>query len=47
VPLAKPRDQIQTREERIYLDIRHDVLSRIRAMKTTVDRTRPSEGSMP
>lgn len=34
VPLAKPRDQIVTREERVYLDIRHDVLSRIRAMKT-------------
>lgn len=34
VPLAKPRDQIETREERVYLDIRHDVLSRIRAMKT-------------
>jgi NitT/TauT family transport system ATP-binding protein len=34
VPLPKPRDQIETREERIYLEIRHDVLSRIRAMKT-------------
>jgi NitT/TauT family transport system ATP-binding protein len=34
VPLPKPRDQIETREERVYLDIRHDVLSRIRAMKT-------------
>jgi NitT/TauT family transport system ATP-binding protein len=33
VPLVKPRDQIETREERVYLDIRHDVLSRIRAMK--------------
>lgn len=35
VPLPKPRDQIETREERVYLDIRHDVLSRIRAMKTS------------
>jgi hypothetical protein len=34
VPLPKPRDQIETREDRLYLDIRHDVLSRIRAMKT-------------
>lgn len=34
VPLPKPRDQIETREERVYLDLRHDVLSRIRAMKT-------------
>jgi NitT/TauT family transport system ATP-binding protein len=34
VPLRKPRDQIETREERVYLDIRHDVLSRIRAMRT-------------
>jgi NitT/TauT family transport system ATP-binding protein len=33
VPLVKPRDQIETREERVYLDIRHDVLSCIRAMK--------------
>lgn len=33
VPLPKPRDQIETREDRIYLDVRHDVLSRIRAMK--------------
>ncbi|MGC2198618.1 MAG: ATP-binding cassette domain-containing protein [Stellaceae bacterium] len=39
VPLAKPRDQIETREERVYLDIRHDVLSRIRAMKTTASRS--------
>jgi NitT/TauT family transport system ATP-binding protein len=35
VLLPKPRDQIETREERVYLDLRHDVLSRIRAMKTT------------
>ncbi len=35
VPLPKPRDQIETREERVYLDIRHDVLTRIRAMKTS------------
>jgi NitT/TauT family transport system ATP-binding protein len=34
VPLRKPRDQIETREERVYLDIRHDVLSRIRTMRT-------------
>ncbi len=33
VPLPKPRDQIATREERHYLDIRHQVLERIRAMK--------------
>jgi NitT/TauT family transport system ATP-binding protein len=33
VPLRKPRDQIETREERVYLDIRHDVLSRIREMR--------------
>jgi NitT/TauT family transport system ATP-binding protein len=39
VPLSKPRDQIETREERVYLDIRHDVLSRIRAMKTTASRS--------
>jgi NitT/TauT family transport system ATP-binding protein len=47
VPLAKPRDQIETREDRGYLDIRHNVLSRIRAMKTVADRPRPAEGSMP
>jgi NitT/TauT family transport system ATP-binding protein len=47
VPLPKPRDQIETREERIYLEIRHDVLSRIRAMKTVADRPRPAERSMP
>ncbi|MGH7037912.1 MAG: ABC transporter ATP-binding protein [Stellaceae bacterium] len=40
VPLAKPRDQIETREERVYLDIRHDVLSRIRAMKNAAPRPR-------
>ena len=34
VPLAKPRDQIETREDRVYLEIRHQVLSRIRAMKS-------------
>ena len=33
VPLGKPRDQIATREDRLYLDIRHQVLERIRAMK--------------
>ena len=33
VPLGKPRDQIATREDRLYLDIRHRVLERIRAMK--------------
>ena len=47
VPLAKPRDQIETRENRVYLDIRHNVLSRIRAMKTVADRSRPAEGSIP
>jgi NitT/TauT family transport system ATP-binding protein len=33
VPLLKPRDQLETREDRVYLEIRHRVLSRIRAMK--------------
>ena len=33
VTLAKPRDQIETREEKTYLAIRHDVLSRIRKMR--------------
>jgi NitT/TauT family transport system ATP-binding protein len=33
VPLGKPRDQIETREHRVYLEIRHTVLTRIRAMK--------------
>jgi NitT/TauT family transport system ATP-binding protein len=33
VPLPKPRDQIETRESAPYLEIRHDVLSRIRDMK--------------
>jgi NitT/TauT family transport system ATP-binding protein len=33
VPLAKPRDQLATRESAEFLRIRHDVLSRIRAMK--------------
>ncbi len=33
VPLAKPRDQLTTREDAKFLQIRHDVLSRIRAMK--------------
>ena len=37
VPLRKPRDQIETREERVYLDIRHDVLSRIRTMRTATE----------
>jgi NitT/TauT family transport system ATP-binding protein len=47
VPLAKPRDQIETREDRVYLDIRHNLLSRIRAMRTVADRPRPTEVSMP
>ena len=33
VSLAKPRDQLETREDRVYLEIRHKVLSQIRAMK--------------
>lgn len=33
VPLAKPRDQLATREDRVYLDLRHEVLSRIRSMR--------------
>jgi NitT/TauT family transport system ATP-binding protein len=33
VPLGKPRDQIETREHRVYLEIRHTVLAHIRAMK--------------
>jgi NitT/TauT family transport system ATP-binding protein len=33
VTLGKPRDQIETREHRVYLEIRHRVLTRIRAMK--------------
>jgi NitT/TauT family transport system ATP-binding protein len=48
VPLSKPRDQIETREKRVYLDIRHDVLSRIRAMKMVASgEPTPSEWSMP
>jgi NitT/TauT family transport system ATP-binding protein len=34
VPLAKPRDQIASRETPEFLEIRHEVLLRIRAMKT-------------
>ncbi len=41
VPLAKPRDQIATREDRLYLDIRHALLERIRALKTSVPATGP------
>jgi len=33
VPLEKPRDQIETKEDRVYLEIRHKVLARIRAMR--------------
>lgn len=33
VPLAKPRDQLATREDRVFLEIRHEVLSRIRSMQ--------------
>lgn len=47
VPLSKPRDQLETREERVYLDIRHAVLSCIRAMKTTGGQSHSSERSMP
>jgi NitT/TauT family transport system ATP-binding protein len=43
VPLGKPRDQIETREHRVYLEIRHTVLAHIRAMKhANPDRTRSS-----
>jgi NitT/TauT family transport system ATP-binding protein len=33
VPLAKPRDQLATREHRTYLDLRHEVLTMIRSMR--------------
>ncbi|HWW49058.1 MAG TPA: ABC transporter ATP-binding protein [Xanthobacteraceae bacterium] len=33
VALPNPRDQIETREEKAYLEIRHEVLSRIRLMR--------------
>jgi NitT/TauT family transport system ATP-binding protein len=33
VPLAKPRDQLATREDETFLEIRHEVIMRIRAAK--------------
>lgn len=33
VPLPKPRDQLETREDRTYLDLRHQVLTMIRSMR--------------
>jgi NitT/TauT family transport system ATP-binding protein len=33
VPLTRPRDQLSTREDRVFLDIRHRVVSRIRSMR--------------
>jgi NitT/TauT family transport system ATP-binding protein len=36
VPLARPRDQIETREQPTFLDIRHQVLSLIRHERRTV-----------
>lgn len=41
VPLPKPRDQIATREDRRYLDIRHALLEHIRALKTSGPATGP------
>lgn len=38
VPLVKPRDQLATREDRVYLDLRHEVLFRIRSMRKPSDR---------
>ena len=35
VPLAKPRDQFETKENPVLLDIRHKVLSCIRSMRKT------------
>ncbi len=34
VPLAKPRDQLTTPEDPRFLEIRHEVISRIRSMRT-------------
>ena len=33
VPLPKPRDQLETREQRAYLDLRHEVITMIRSMR--------------
>jgi NitT/TauT family transport system ATP-binding protein len=33
VDLAKPRDQLATREDRAYLDLRHEVITLIRSMR--------------
>ena len=38
VPLATPRDQLTTREDRVYLALRHEVLSRIRSMQKPSNR---------
>lgn len=40
VHLPKPRDQIATREDRAYLDIRHALLERIRAAKAQAASSR-------
>ncbi len=39
VPLPKPRDQLATREDRVYLDLRHQVITLIRSLR--------SEGATP
>jgi NitT/TauT family transport system ATP-binding protein len=38
VPLSRPRDQIETREQATFLEIRHDVLSLIRNERRAVSR---------
>jgi NitT/TauT family transport system ATP-binding protein len=38
VPLPRPRDQLETREQATFLDIRHDVLSLIRSERRAVGR---------
>jgi NitT/TauT family transport system ATP-binding protein len=38
VPLPRPRDQLETREQATFLDIRHDVLSLIRNERRAVGR---------
>ena len=35
VELPKPRDQLTTREERAFLDARHEIFALIRSMKST------------
>jgi NitT/TauT family transport system ATP-binding protein len=42
VPLPRPRDQLETRETKTFLDIRHDVLSLIRS-----ERRASGKGSAP